>query len=361
MARPLIQRDPRTGVFAVSSHALVQAVLRDPETFSSRTGPVLADSDALPLRELLKQTVPLVDTLADADPPEHTRFRGLVSGEFAPARVASLGPELEKRCHALVDDFAARGRCELRAEYAEPLALSALADRLGVPRADLPLLQRWTSGFGAQRAGLAPDEDPLDAMRRILEFQHYFAVRIDEARHAPRDDLLSHLCRAGLEIGESLSVVQQLLIAGVDTTASAIVAGVRHWIERPEVAALLRPEPVLVPGFAEEVLRLAAPMKIVKRRAARPAELGGVAIPAQALVLLEIGAANRDPSVFPDPDRLDPRRANAAEHLAFGDGIHACLGAQLARAQLDAAFRVLLERLDDLRAHGAEITFSVRR
>jgi cytochrome P450 len=186
-------------------------------------------------------------------------------------------------------------------------------------------------------------------MRRILEFQHYFAVRIDEARHAPRDDLLSHLCRAQLEIGESLSVVQQLLVAGVDTTASAIVAGIRHWIESPADGALLRQTPALLPGFVEEVLRLASPMKIVRRRTTHTADLGGIAIPAGALVLLEIGAANRDAAVFADPDRLDPRRANAADHLAFGDGIHTCLGAQLARAQLDAAFRVLLERLRDLR------------
>src|SRR6186713_2050310 len=103
MARPPIQRDPRTGVFAVSSHALVRAAMNDPATFASRAEPVLADADAATLHELAKQTVPFVATLADADPPDHTRFRALVDGEFAPARVASLVPELEKRCHALVD------------------------------------------------------------------------------------------------------------------------------------------------------------------------------------------------------------------------------------------------------------------
>jgi cytochrome P450 len=357
---PPIWRDPRTGAYLVRSHALVREALCDAEAFTSRAGPTPDESEGVPLRELLKQTIPIVDTLAAADPPEHTRFRGLVSGEFAAPRVSSLVPELETRCHALIDDFAARGRCDLRAEYAEPLVLSALADRLGVPRADLPLLQRWATGFAAQLAGHAGDEDPLAAMRRILEFQHYFAVRIDEARHAPRDDLLSHLCRAELDLGESLSIVQQVLVAGADPSASAIFSGVRSWIEDPALAAQLRDEPALLPGFVEEVLRLASPTEQIRRRATRDTGLGGVAIPAGSLVQLELRAANRDARVFADPDRLDPRRANAAEHLAFGDGIHRCLGAALARAMLAAAFRVLLDRITDLRPRGAEIAFSVR-
>jgi len=359
MSQP-VRRDPRTGAYLVSSHALVREALRDADAFSSRAGPAVADSGGVPLREILKQTVAFVDTLATADPPDHTRFRGLVSDEFAPPRVQSLAPELEKRCHALVDDFAARGHCDLRADYAEPLALSALADRLGVPRADLPLLERWTTGFTAQLAGLADDEDPLAAMRRVLEFQHYFAVRIDEARYAPRDDLLSHLCRAQLDIGESLSIVQQLLVAGVDTSASAIVYGVRSWIDDPDQAALLRRDPELLHGCVEEVVRLACPTRSVRRRATRDTELGGVPIPDGSLVLLDLHLANRDERAFADPDRLDPHRANAAEHLAFGEGIHHCLGAELARAMIAAAFRVLLDRLTDLRSRGAEIAFSVR-
>jgi len=230
-----------------------------------------------------------------------------------------------------------------------------IADQLGVPRSDLPRLKRWTDGFTAQLSGQATGEDALEAMRRILEFQHYFAVRIDEARHAPRDDILSDLCRARLEgerpldIGESLSILQQLLVAGNETTANAIAEGVWLLIQNPDQQALLRSDPGMVPGFVEEVLRLASPTQNMWRRAARDAQLGGVQIPAGSMLLLRYGSANRDAAVFPDPDRLDVRRTNAALHLAFGHGIHFCLGAMLARKEMDVAFRVLLGRLDDFR------------
>jgi cytochrome P450 len=131
--------------------------------------------------------------------------------------------------------------------------------------------------------------------------------------------------------------------------AAAIAEGVQRWLADAELLGALRRDASLWPGFVEEVLRLASPAQSVERRAVRACELGGVAIAAGTRVVLEIGAANRDPSVFADPDRLDPRRANAADHLAFGHGAHACLAAALARAELSAAFRVLLERLADLR------------
>jgi cytochrome P450 len=335
-------------VLRISRHAHVAQALADAETFASRLAAAPGDAGADPqLAELAKQTIPLVDALLASDPPEHERLRGFASEAFAPRRLNALVAELPKLCHALVDDFAARGSCELRAEYAEVLPLAAVAALLGVPRADLPLLRRWTEGVVAR-------EDPLETMRRILEFQHYFAVRIDEARHTPRGDLLSDLGRAhegrrALDLAESLSIVRELLVAGVDTVDAAIAEGVRCWLADAGLPEALHRHPSLLPGFVEEMLRLASPAQRVERRATRACELGGVAIAAGTRVVLEIGAANRDPSVFADPDRCDPRRANAADHLAFGHGVHACLGAALARAELTAAFRVLLERLADLR------------
>ena len=356
-----VHRDPHTGIFLVSSYELVVAALKDFETFSNRfasamnTMGLAGAQDDSQIVQFQQQSYPIVDTMLTADPPEHRRFRGLVNEAFTPRRVDGLVGGIEKLCHELVDRFAARGRCEILSEYAIPLPLAVIADQLGVPRDDLPHLKRWTDGFTAQLSGLAEREDALEAMRRILEFQHYFAVRIDEARHAPRDDVLSDLCRARVEgerpldIGEILSILQQLLVAGNETTANAIAEGVRLLIDDPEAQALLREDPGLLPGFVEEVLRLASPVQGMWRRAQHDAELGGVAIPAGSLLLLRYGSANRDERVFHDPDRLDLRRVNAAEHLAFGHGIHFCPGAMLARAELRVAFGILLERLAGLR------------
>jgi cytochrome P450 len=362
-----VHRDPHSGVLLVSSHAHVSQALDDAETFSSRTGAAPGDAGSDPqLAELQKQTIPFVDALLTTDPPEHERLRGFASEAFAPRRVNAHVAALPKLCHALVDDFVARGHCELRSEYAAPLPLAVIAGQLGVPRAELPLLRRWTDGFAAQQAGLAAGEDPLEAIRRILEFQHYFAVRIDEARRTPRGDLLSdfvrvHEGRRALDLAETLSIIRQLLVSGVDTTASAITEGVRCWTDDAELLAQLRGDPSLLPIFVEEVLRLASPTESVWRRAARDCELGGVLIPAGSRVRLQIGAANRDAHKFAEPDRIDLHRANAADHLAFGRGIHACLGAALARPVITAAFRVLIERLDDLRlAPGPGLTIAFR-
>ena len=357
-----VHRDPHSGVLLVSSHSLVRTALDDPETFASATAPAGGDDQQA---ELAKQTIPFVAALRASDPPEHARLRGFAGEAFAPRRTNALVAELPKLCHALVDDFADRGRCEVRAEYAELLPPAVVASLLGVPRADLPLLRRWSEGFTAEsRSGAA---DPIEAMRLVIEFQHFFAVRIDEARHTPRGDLLSDLGRAregqrALDLAESLSIVRELLVVAVEPTAAAIADGVRRCAEDTELAHSLRGDPALLPTFVEEVLRLASPTASVARRATRDTELGGIAIAAGTRVELQLGAANRDARTFAAPDRLDLRRANASEHLAFGAGAHACLGAGLARASLTAAIRVLLERVSDLRlAPGPDPTIAFRR
>jgi len=359
-----VHRDPKSGVFLVSTYELVLAAARDFETFSNHfasaagaLGLGVADDDPQ-ITQFQKQSFPIVDTMLTADPPEHRRFRGLVNRAFTPRRVEGLRDAIRGLCHDLVDAFADAGTCEVLADYAVPLPLRIIADQLGVSRADLPHFKRWTDGFTARLSGIAQGEEAALAMNRILEFQHYFAVRIDEAARAPRDDILSDLGRARVEgerpldVGEQLSILQQLLVAGNETTANAIAEGVRHLALDPGLFQHIADQPALLPGFVEEVLRLASPLQGMWRRASRDAELGGVAVPQGSLVLLRYGSANRDESVFRDPDRLDPGRRNAVDHLAFGHGIHFCLGAALARSELRAAFGVLLERVERLRLEG---------
>jgi cytochrome P450 len=351
-------RDPFTGIFHVASYDLVLEALRDPDSFSNRFAPAMGGGGATGDAELDRmraESIPGVDTLLTADPPEHRRFRGLVNKAFTPRRVERLAGDIAALADALIDAFIGEGRCELVSQLAVPLPLSVIADQLGVPRADLPSFKRWTDGFTAQLSGLASGEDAKEAVRRILEFQRYFAARVEDAKRAPREDIISDLTRARLDderpldLPETLSILQQLLVAGNETTASALAEGVLLLIRNPDQRALVQRDASLVPGLVEEVLRLASPTTSMWRKAKRDARLGGVAIPAGAMVLLRFASANRDEAHFPDPDRFDVRRANAGEHLAFGHGIHFCIGAMLARKELEQGFRALLARLDDLR------------
>jgi cytochrome P450 len=266
--------------------------------------------------------------------------------------VDALAPRIEAIASALVLRFEARGRAELLAEFAQPLPLTVIAEQLGAPCEDLARFRAWTDGFVAQLSGVASLAGQVEAARRIVEFQRYFAAKLEERRTAPRDDILSDIVHAEVEgerpldVPEMLSILQQLLVAGNETTASAIVEGVWLLIRHPDQVAHVRREPELLPNLVEEVLRLATPTASMWRVCTRDSEVAGARIPAGALCMVRFAAANRDPEHFPDPDRFDVARPNAGEHLAFGLGIHHCLGAALARTELRIAFRTLLDRLD---------------
>jgi cytochrome P450 len=360
-AQAPVFRDPFTGIVHVASYERVMEVVRDFETYSNRFAPSMgggalaALADDPELAELASRSYPGVDTMLTADPPEHRRFRGLVNKAFTPRRVDALEPSIAALADELIDAFAGAGRFEVLSQFSVLLPLTVIADQLGVPRSDLPKFKRWTDGFTAQLSGMASGEGMKEAVRRIFEFQQYFAARVEEARAAPRDDIISDLVRARLEgerpldTPETLSILQQLLVAGNETTASAIAEGLLLLVQHPDQQALVRADPGLIPNLVEEVLRLATPTTNMWRKVAKDALLGGVAIPAGSMLLLRFASANRDERVFPEPDRFDVRRPNAGDHLSFGHGIHFCLGAALARKEMQLAFRALLSRLDDLR------------
>jgi len=287
-----------------------------------------------------------------ADPPEQKRFRKLVNKAFSAKRVEALAGRIEAIADELVARIERRERAELLSEFAQPLPLTVIAEQLGAAREDLPKFRRWTDGFVAQLSGVADLAGQVEAARLIVEFQHDFAARLEERRKEPHDDILSDIVHADaegeppLDVTEMLSILQQLLVAGNETTASAIAEGMWLLIRHPEQLARVRREPALLPNLVEEVLRLATPTANMWRICTRDSEVEGTKIPAGSLCMVRFAAANRDPLQFPDPDRFDVARANAAEHLAFGMGIHHCLGAALARKELEVAFRTLLARLD---------------
>jgi cytochrome P450 len=351
-----VYRDPSTGVFLVSSYAHVVEVLRQPEIYSNRfAAAMMARQLRDEVRAIAERGWPPVDTMLTADPPEQRRFRALVNKAFTARRVDRLEPRIAALCDELIDGFAAEGRVELRGRFAVPLPLTLIAEQLGVPRRDLATFKKWSDGFVAQLGLMASPEEELEAARRIVEFQHYFARSLDARARAPQDDILSDLVHARVEgerpldTAESLSILQQLLVAGNETTASAICEGVWLLVTHPAELEKVRRDPARLPNLVEEVLRLATPTANMWRIVTRDVELGGVKVPRGSFLMVRFASANRDERVFPDPDRFDVDRPNAGDHLAFGQGIHHCLGAQLARRELLLAFRSLLARLPGLR------------
>jgi cytochrome P450 len=342
------------GSFLVSRYEDVLAVVSDPERFSSGIGPtaVLPPPEAL---RILARGVRPVSTLLTADPPDHTRYRALVSRAFAPRRVARMEAGIREVAEALVAGFRADGAVELVAAFAVPFPLTVIADQLGVPRGDLARFKRWSDDFVALLGGMVSEERFVECARGIVEFQEYFAERIAERRAEPRDDMLSDVVQARLEgdkpldLPELISIVQQFLVAGNETSTNMIAAAVRYLLESPDQLALVRADPALVPAAVEEALRLETPTQTMFRCATRDTELRGVAIPKGARIAVLYGSANRDPEVFPDPDRFEVRRPNLREHLAFGQGAHFCLGAGLARKEGAVALETLLGGLPNLR------------
>ena len=327
-----VHRDPHTGIFQIASYETVVDAVKQPEIFSNRFAVALGGGTGAvdpEVAAIAKQGWPAVDTMLTADPPEQKRFRSLVNKAFTPRRVNDLTPKMETLCDELIDAFAVDGAVELRSQFAVPLPLTVIAEQLGVPREDLPRFKAWSDGFVAQLGQMADHEGRIAAAKLILEFQEYFA-----------------------------EILQQRLVAGNETTASAITEGMRLLATHPEERVRVEADPELIPNLVEEVLRLATPTSTMWRVVTSDTKLGGVEIPGGSIAMLRFASANRDESVFAEPERFDVGRANAGDHVSFGLGIHFCLGAQLARKEMQTAFRKLLERLPNARlseAHGEPI------
>jgi cytochrome P450 len=288
------------------------------------------------------------------DPPDHTRLRRLVSGAFTPRRVEALRPHVEDVVAGLLDDVArlgADGPVDLVATFAFPLPFTVICELLGVAEDDR---DRLGTGLIAL---LSPTPTP-EAWARAKEASDLvvgmLGALVAQKRAHPGDDLVTALVNArdddgGLDEAELLSTIFQLIVAGHDTTSSLIGNGTVALLRHPEQLAALRGDLSLLPGAIEELLRFDAPTPHATFRfATADLELGGVTIPAGAQVLVSLASGNRDGAHYDAPDELDITRTSV-RHLTFGHGIHACLGAPLARMEGEIAFSALLSRFPDLR------------
>ena len=296
--------------------------------------------------------------MLQVDPPDHTRLRTLVAREFTARRVQALRPRVQEAADALLDAVACDSRADLVAAYAYPLPLTIICELLGVPEADRTAFRAWSTKVVAL-------DEPEESARASQEMAAYLAGLAEEKRRLPdaaESDLLHALVRANdgdggdrLAPEELLGMAFLLLVAGHETTVNLIASAVHLLLSHPEQLAALRANPELLQGAIEETLRFESPAPAgTYRYAAEPVDLGGARIPAGARVVLSIAAANRDPARFPSPERFDIRRDPAATraHLAFGHGLHHCLGAPLARLEATLALRILLDRFPRLAFDG---------
>ncbi|MGE0668622.1 MAG: cytochrome P450 [Sphingomonadales bacterium] len=348
--------DPDLKVWIVSRYDLLMEAIRNTDVFSNIGSQAPAEMRAPPpeVKELEKQGWPRVNTMVTNDPPSHTRYRKMVDYAFTPRRVRAMKPYMDEIVNMLIDGFIDRGEVELVTEFAVPVPLYVIADQLGVPRADAPKFKVWSDASVAPLGLMLTDEEWIDSARKVLEFQRYFVAALDERRARPRGDLLSALLEVRdddgrpLDNGELLSIISQVLVAGNETTTNSIAAGMTLLIDNPEQQRKLREDPARIPTFVEETLRLESAVQGLFRVVKQDTELGGYAIPKGARLMLRYAAANRDGAKFACPHRLDVERGNAGAHLAFGAGIHHCLGAQLARYEMIASFEAILARMDNL-------------
>jgi cytochrome P450 len=356
-----VLRMPGTGFYVLTRYEDLRAVLRDPETFSNTldleelSGEKARQLGALFQQRLAEKGWPHVPTLHQSDPPEHTRYRRLLNKVFSPGRVRQMVPDVQRICDQLIDSFAGRGRCEFVQEFAFPLPGIVISEQLGLAAGEIGTFRRWADAMLAPAQGLLTDEDAAIAYADIeAEAQHYLADVFAARRAHPTGDLISALVAASeeeerpLSMPELQNLLQQLITGGYITTADAITSAMWLLIENPEQGQRLRADPGLIKTFAEESLRMLAPVQGLFRKATRDVEIHGVPIPAGAILHVRYGAANRDGEAFAAPDAFDVSREHVMRHMSFGQGPHACVGAPLARQELVTAFERLLARLDDL-------------
>jgi cytochrome P450 len=289
------------------------------------------------------------------DPPDHTRLRALVSQAFTPRVVETLRPRVQAIVDRLLERVTGTGRMDVIADLAYPLPVTVISELLGVPAEDADAVRGWSLHLARALDAIALPVGPevIERGRRATgEMVEYFRRLAEERRRRPGPDLLSGLVEAEeagdrLTERELLATCVLLYVAGHETTVNLIGNGLLALLRHPGEWRRLRDDPALLPGAIEELLRYDGPVQRTGRVAASDAEIGGVPIPAGALVLGFVGAANRDPAHFAEPDRLDVTR-DEPRHLAFGSGIHYCLGAPLARLEAQAAIGTLLRRFPAL-------------
>ncbi len=353
-----------SGLHVTMDYELCRLILRD-----RRFSVVTPNHPALPkpIRWVMTKTDPGLPNLAEppsmlvTDPPDHTRYRRLVGQAFTPRAIAKLRKRVIEVTDDLLERLESKPRPDLIVDFCAQLPVAIIAEILGLPDHMHPTLLKWgDSGAPLIERGLSWSTY-RHAIADLAEVRRYFDQHLDGLAAQPGDDVLSLLVKGGeLSRREQMSNAALLLDAGFLTTVNMLGNGIALLTSHPDQLELLAAQPELWPRAVEEILRYDGPVRMTGRVTNSEIDIADQHIESGSLVLLSLAGANYDPAVFPDPERFDVTRANAGDHLAFGSGVHGCLGATLARLEGSIALRALFERYPDLSLDGPPIPHPLR-
>ena len=371
--------EPAFGAYVVTRYDLIREAIRDAATYSSEFGDFLNRAGKIlfeqappdvqqKLIDLNDRMIDIPPTMLTLDEPAHTRYRSLVARLFTGSEVRNSEPTVRQVIERNIDGLASAPKAndqlsaDFMSAFAFPVPLRIIADRLGIPETSRPFFdEAATSAAAALRLSPLTPEQMVHRAQLALDLQALLVDLVEARRQQPAEDMITILANSRLEdedrlltYGEALSVLNQFLVAGHETTSSAFGWGMLLLCRNPGLQAEIRGDAGRIRTFVEEALRMEAPVQGLPRVVTRDTELGGVPLPAGSIVMLRFGAANRDERQFEDPDEVRIDRKKAGMQLAFGSGVHHCIGAPLARQELNLGFAALLDRFEGFRlADGA--------
>ncbi|MFC7049867.1 cytochrome P450 [Emcibacter nanhaiensis] len=357
-----VHYDEKLGMYLISRYDDLQTVLRDPITFSVKKG--FKENYAKGFQEELKERLAneaggFFEEAIMTDPPEHTRARRLLDGAFTAHRVRELQPAITKLVADIIEGLLEKGEAEIFSDFAVPITSAIICEQLGV---DLPseTIQRWALAFTQQISRMTNREDFEELAKELIDLQKFIIEQIKHRQENPSEDMISDLIHARAEgeenptlsFGETVGLVRALLIAGNETTATALTTMFYVLATRPDLVKLLQDnfdDDRLYQRFVEELLRYDPPVRGLTRMTTKEVEVGGVTLPEGAHLLLLYASANDDETQFTCPRDFDVERSNVGRHMSFGGGVHRCAGAALARMELKVAAREIIRRMDNIK------------
>lgn len=358
-----VRFDPGLGMYLVSRFDDIMTVVRDPKTYSMEQGykEQYAKGYFDEFKAILERDGGgFFPDVIMSDSPKHTRIRGLMNSAFSAQRIQKLESGIRDVVVALIDSFADRGRADGVNAFAVPMTIRVICKQLGLSEFDAEKIQRWSIAVTAQIGRMQNRNQMLANAKEICDLQNFLILRIKERQLRRTDDMISDLIYARLEgeeepaltFPEIVSLCRALLIAGNETTATALGNLLYILATQPKIAQQLREsaeDDRLLSRFIEELLRIEPPVRGLSRMTTKETVLGGVRLPKGAHMLLLFASGNDDENIFPCPRHFDLDRENIGRQLAFSAGIHRCLGAPLARLELKIAAQELVRRLDNIK------------
>ena len=353
----------QTGMFFASRLDVVNEILRDTETYSSKmsNAGTTGDSDVMKqVAEIMREGWPRAETMLTIDPPLQTRYRKLVSRAFSARRIAALEDKIREIAVELIDEFPDEGTIDFHADFAVKFPVRVIRYALNMAPETEDKIKGWSDDAVAALGVNLTDERRIEAARGQIDNQKYWYSEYEDRLANPQDDILTDLIQADfddpetpdgemrkLDFPEIFSIIQQLMVAGNETTTKFLNETIKLLIEHPEWwDRLVDDTDAVINGLVEEGLRISSPNQGLFRVVTRDTEIEGVQIPQGSRIWVMFGAANRDERTFPDGDGFDPGRDNLKEHIAFGKGHHFCIGAPLSRLEGKVAFEELAKRIE---------------